>query len=145
MLFFGVVLDGKQSFLFSQCGSDCHFCIQNFCVHQLFGWYRGVRNLYGILFSKVVHIKTVDTIKGLFQVRVNSFDISRANSALFRWSISFYGSHIYPLMTYISKLPCFVINLDVGPDAVYQVLGFVVVSSKNSFPLNSALCNKTMK
>ena len=56
MLFFGVVLDGKNSFLFFQCGSDCHLCIQNSCVHQLIDWCRGVRDLNRILFSKVVHI-----------------------------------------------------------------------------------------
>ena len=29
------------------------------------------------------------------------------------------------------KLPCFVISLVMGPDTVYQVLGFIVVISKN--------------
>ena len=56
MLFFVGVLGGKNSYLFSQYGSDCHFCVQNLCVHQLFGWCRGDRNLNGMLFSKVVHI-----------------------------------------------------------------------------------------
>jgi len=55
-IYFVMLLDGKNIFLFFQCGSDCHLCIQNSCVHQLIDWCRGVRDLNGILFSKVVHI-----------------------------------------------------------------------------------------
>ena len=65
-------------------------------------------------FPKWCIFKTVDTIKGPPQVRVISFDISRVSSALFRWSISFYGSIIYPLLTCISKLPCFVFMFRYG-------------------------------
>ena len=110
------MLDGKNSYLFFHCDSDCYLCIQNSCVHQLFDWGRGVRNLNGIFFSKEVHIKMVDTIKGPSQDRVISFDISQVNSTKFMWSISFYGSRIYMyiLLTYISKLPCFVFMFRYG-------------------------------
>ena len=42
---------------------------------------------------------------------------------------------IYPLLTYISKLSCFVLCLDMGQGSVYQVLGFVVVISEDYIPI----------
>ena len=55
-IFVGWLLEGRNADLFHLCGSDCHLCIQNSCVHQLDDWCREVRNFNGMLISKVVHI-----------------------------------------------------------------------------------------
>ena len=86
-------------------------------------------------FPKWCIFKTVDTIKGPPRVRIISFDISRVSSALFRWGISFYGSNIFPLLTYISKLPCFVFMFRYGPRHCLSGPWFRWLSAKNTFPL----------
>ena len=91
-------------------------------------------------FLKWCIFKTVDTIKGPFQVRVISIDISRVTLPCSGGASLSMDLFIYPLLTYISKLPCFVLCLDMGPITVYQVLGFVVVISKNYIPIVTLFC-----
>ena len=95
------------------------YCMPCCCFDRIY-----IRTALGVIFL----LET--PFKGPPRVRVISFDISRVSSALFRRSISFYDSIIYPLLTCISKLPCFVLCLDMGQGTVYQLLGFVVVISK---------------
>ena len=86
-------------------------------------------------FLKWCIFRNVDTIKGRPRVRVISFDISRVSSALLRWRIPFYGSHIYPLLTKLSKLPCYVFMFRYGPRHCLSGPWFHLLSAKITFPL----------
>ena len=70
MLFFGVVLDGKNSFLLSQIGSDCHLYS---CVHQWFDWRRGVRNLNGILIWETCHFTKAHVKQSISNKFISNF------------------------------------------------------------------------
>ena len=140
MLFFGVVLDGKNSFLFSQCGSDCHLCIQNSCVHQLFDQCRGVRNLNGILISKIgAYLRRQIPLRGLPGLGLSRLtSVEKAPPCLGAASL-LWILHLSTLNLYL-KVALLCVYVQIWAQTLFIKSSVSLVISKNYIPIVTLFC-----